>query len=75
MYRQAGTQLFTHGSDDPPMVIIQYDCPFCGGRDTSDLKSCWDEDGAHVEVYQCVCGCRFSVTLEVLEHPSRRGYI
>lgn len=57
------------------MVIIQYDCPFCGGRDTSDLKSCRDEDGAHVEVYQCVCGCRFSVTLEVLEHPSRQGYI
>ncbi|CDF30691.1 unknown [Methanoculleus sp. CAG:1088] len=51
--------------------VVICDCPFCGGRDTSDLKSCWDEDGAHVEVYQCVCGCRFSVTLEVLEHPSR----
>ena len=55
--------------------VVICDCPFCGGRDTSDLKSCWDEDVAHVEVYQCVCVCRFSVTLEVLEHPSRRGYI
>ncbi len=50
-------------------------CPCCGDAESPILKTCWDEDGGHIEVYRCVCGCRFAVTVEVLDRPSADGQV
>lgn len=44
-------------------------CPSCGDAESPPplLKTCWDDGGNHVEVYLCGCGCRFAVTVEVLD--------